>query len=138
MSAHSPSVPVPVASRHFTVAQANRAVPYVRRIVEDVGKVYRDAVGVQKRLEYPLPDQDLTELEAEYERHMTRLRELVGELEHVGVELKDYDKGLVDFPAVHQGREVYLCWKLGEPEIAAWHEVEDGYAGRQGLDQLEQ
>ncbi|NBC11447.1 MAG: DUF2203 family protein [Planctomycetes bacterium] len=136
MTAHSPLAPVPVAWRHFTVAQANRAVPYVRRIVEDIGEVYRDAVGLQKRLEYPLPDQDPAELEARYERRMSRLRQLVAELEDVGVELKDYDKGLVDFPAVHQGREVYLCWKLGEPAIAAWHEVEDGYAGRRDLDEL--
>ena len=45
----------------------------------------------------------------------------------------DYDKGLIDFPSLHDGREVYLCWRLGEPQVAYWHELDAGFAGRQKL-----
>jgi len=50
--------------------------------------------------------------------------------------LKDYEMGLIDFPAVHQGREVYLCWKLGEKQIVAWHEVDAGFSGRRDVKEL--
>ncbi len=137
MAAPIPSALPPVAAKHFSLDEANRALPYVRRIVEDVRKVYRAAAAVQRKLEYPLPDQDVRDVEQAYEKCMTRLRQLVDELETVGVELKDYDRGLIDFPAWYEGREVYLCWKLGEPEINAWHEIEDGFAGRQSTELLE-
>ena len=61
------------------------------------------------------------------------IRQLAGEVEALGCELKDIAMGLVDFRAVRQGREVYLCWRLGEPGIAFWHELEAGYMGRQPL-----
>ncbi len=137
MAVPTPSLPAPVAAKHFDLDEANRSLPYVRRVVDDVVKVYRDAAATQKKLEYPLPDQDVRELESHYERSMHRLHELVEELENVGVELKDYDLGLVDFPAWHEGREVCLCWRLGEEQVAAWHEMEDGYAGRQAIDMLD-
>lgn len=52
----------------------------------------------------------------------------------LGVILKDPERGLVDFPTIRDGREVYLCWQLGEPRVAWWHEIEKGFAGRQPLD----
>src|SRR5262249_33900136 len=73
------------------------------------------------------------EAEAEFERGRERMEELVGELRQLGVELKDFFAGLVDFPCWMDGREVYLCWKQGEPEVAHWHEVDAGFAGRQKL-----
>ena len=72
-------------------------------------------------------------MQAEFERGQERMQELVEELSGLGVELKDYRIGLVDFRAWMQNREVYLCWKLGEEEVAYWHELEAGYKGRQRL-----
>jgi hypothetical protein len=54
----------------------------------------------------------------------------------VGVELKDFERGLVDFPALHQDREVLLCWHRGEDEIAFWHELDAGFGGRQSVELL--
>jgi hypothetical protein len=58
---------------------------------------------------------------------------IVGEVEQGGAELKDVRLGLVDFPAEHEGEVVYLCWQFGEPEVAFWHRLQDGFAGRRPL-----
>jgi hypothetical protein len=58
----------------------------------------------------------------------------VREIQELGCLLKDADIGLIDFPTLYHGREVYLCWKLGEPEIGFWHPVEDGFRGRRPID----
>jgi hypothetical protein len=57
----------------------------------------------------------------------------IEELQELGVLVKDLDRGLVDFPCVHRGRELLLCWQLGEDEVGYWHGLEDGFAGRRPL-----
>ena len=64
-------------------------------------------------------------------------RERAGELDALGVELKDPSTGLIDFRARRQGRIVYLCWRLGEPRIDWWHELDAGFAGRQPLERAD-
>jgi hypothetical protein len=59
---------------------------------------------------------------------------LIHEIQATGVLIKDINLGLLDFPALKDGREVYLCWQYGEGEIAFWHEIEAGFAGRQPID----
>jgi hypothetical protein len=69
-----------------------------------------------------------------YVRVLYELGKLTTELHELGVQLKDYTRGLIDFPAMRDGRVVLLCWQLDEgDEIEWWHEVEDGFAGRQPL-----
>lgn len=131
---HTPAVPqLDQSKKYFSLDEANRALPFVRRVVADICEAYRRAVGLQHKMEFPLPDQDTERLRDEYETLMSRLNDLVDELTLVGVELKDYDKGLVDFPAVRDGREVQLCWMLDEPAINAWHELDAGFAARQPI-----
>src|SRR6185369_13158354 len=77
--------------------------------------------------------EELTQGEQEIEKDSRRLREYVEELLKLGVEPKNGPEGLVDFPALIDGKEVYLCWKLGEPEVLFWHDMEAGFAGRQSL-----
>jgi hypothetical protein len=64
---------------------------------------------------------------------LQRIRKLVERIQSQGVLVKDIDQGLLDFPARHQGRIVFLCWKHGEDQIAFWHDLEGGFAGRQPL-----
>jgi hypothetical protein len=63
------------------------------------------------------------------------LRGLIDNVQELGCVIKDLDTGLIDFPTLFRGREVYLCWKLGESSIAWWHGTDEGFAGRKAIDQ---
>lgn len=128
--------------RYYTAEEANKALPLVRMIVADAVKQIQAVETLQHRLsgvssgkkgaDDPYAEevaQTLAELESENDR----LRELLDELGKLGVELKGPD-GLCDFPSLRDGREVYLCWRLGEPSVAHWHELDAGFAGRQVLE----
>lgn len=130
--------------QYFTVAEANRRLPLVRAIVEDIVDLYGDINERRERLaevrsrssqrdESNLYSEELEQMEADLEKDIERFRGFVEELKQLGAELKDAVTGLVDFPAQLEGREVYLCWRLGEDEIGFWHELDAGFAGRQSL-----
>jgi hypothetical protein len=68
------------------------------------------------------------------EKHIQRARETVAEIDEIGVQVKDLDTGLLDFPCLMEGETVLLCWKLGETGIDHWHTVESGFKGRQPID----
>lgn len=130
--------------KHFTVAEANRMLPLVRAIAVDMSETARGILERRERLA-PLkfrgrnhqPDafsEELQEAEAQLDRDELALVDFVRELEILGVEAKNAVEGLIDFPALLEGREVYLCWKLGESEVSHWHELDAGFAGRQTLD----
>ena len=130
----------------FTLDEANAMLPLVRAITSDLVKLSREVVDRRQRFshvmaERPEPkyssgdpyDDELAQVEQELERDAQRLREYVDELRELGVEPKGAIEGLIDFPAMVDDRIVYLCWKIGEPEVLHWHELEAGYAGRQAL-----
>ena len=122
--------------KYFNSEEANEALPYVSRVVGDITSYYRLAVQIRQQIERPGVDDDTEQLRVEYESVMDRLNALVDELQQVGVELKDFERGLIDFPCVHEGREICLCWHLGEDVVGAWHEIDAGYAGRQDVSVL--
>lgn len=62
------------------------------------------------------------------------LKSTVEKISELGCQIKDPDTGLIDFPTLYKEREVYLCWRLGEPSIGYWHNIEDGFRGRQAID----
>jgi hypothetical protein len=133
------------ARKYFTVAEANATLPLVRAIVRDIMELAHNLRERQDRLTRARPSErtvmleahaeELQQAEAEFERDQDRLAEYARELKNLGVELKDYFTGLVDFPSRLDGREVYLCWRFGEDEIAHWHELDAGFAGRQKIRQ---
>ena len=127
----------------FTVEQANRTLPLVRRIVADIVETYERWQGAVRAFELASLGASGGEQSAEAaarQRDAERLAEeiagFVRELETIGVEFKGYDVGLVDFPARFGDRTVYLCWRLGEPEVRYWHELNGGFAGRQPIEAL--
>ena len=79
-------------------------------------------------------ERDLNETRQELVKAAAELSRLVEKVQEMGCEMKDIDQGLIDFRAEREGREVYLCWKLGEPDIRWWHDLESGFAGRQPLE----
>jgi hypothetical protein len=124
----------------FTVDEANRTLPLVRRIVEDVVRQHR--VWREKILELDLVSStgrpgDGHDRAQRLEREAQQLaREIDGyqrELSELGIQLKDRRLGLVDFPSEVNGQSALLCWRLGEAEVQFWHDEEAGYAGRQPL-----
>ena len=127
--------------RHFTLSEANRTLPLVRRIVSDIVRAHSGAADLQAKLEElkGAPDAALHRMaQKDLEEAVSRLGRYVDELEEVGCSLKDSQMGLIDFPGRHQGREVCLCWMLGEEEIAYWHEVRTGFSGRQPIATLQE
>jgi hypothetical protein len=124
----------------FTVEQANRTLPLVRKIVEDVvrqHKRWRETILELDLVTAGTPPDDVQIRASQLERESVLLaRELEGftrELESLGIQLKDPRLGLVDFPSEVDGRTVLLCWRFGEPEVQFWHELDAGYAGRRPL-----
>ena len=116
--------------RRFTLAQANRTLPLVRRIVSDIVRVHRDVRNRQIALQ-AAGARDQTAVQSALDRGLDSLQTYVDELVEIGCELKDFNSGLVDFIGRHDGHDVCLCWKLGEETIAYWHEISAGFAGRQ-------
>ncbi len=113
----------------FTVDEANQMLPLVKKIVADIlqtGQLLRAFVR-----EY---GEEAQKMQA-FQDYMNRLQEFVEELEELGCFFKDwnFEVGLVDFPAILNGRVVFLCWRSDEPAIQFYHDVEAGYAGRQPL-----
>jgi hypothetical protein len=128
-------------SRIFSVDEANQTIPLVSRIAEDIIRDYR---GLRERSERyrelraeQVRDEGLEERLNHLKREMGALQDqiddFVRELAEIGCEMKDLELGLVDFPAEMDGRRVFLCWQPGEERIEYWHEVTDGYRGRQPL-----
>lgn len=136
----SPSDPF-AGRRLFTVEEANAALPLVRAIASDLAALSRDVIdrrerlaalrGGRQRAARDVYSQELAQVEEDIQRDSERLLEYVEELRELGVEPKSGPEGLVDFPSQREGRPVYLCWKLGEPTVAHWHDVDAGFMGRQ-------
>ena len=122
--------------RRFTLQQANKALPLVTRIVRDIVNTHERATQLQAKLEESTGRESA--LQSQLDSALEQLQDYVDELGSIGVELKDYESGLIDFPGRHQGRDIYLCWKLGEEKVTHWHELHSGYAGRQSTNSLEE
>ncbi|HEY2249531.1 MAG TPA: DUF2203 domain-containing protein [Planctomycetaceae bacterium] len=132
--------------KYFTIDEANNALPLVRAIVGDIVAKYSEVSERKSRLDQiresrstrdrgsrDLYGEELAQVEELLEKEIGKLQEFIDELEKLGIELKDISRGLIDFPSLMDGREVYLCWLLGEEEIGHWHEIDAGFAGRQSL-----
>lgn len=124
----------------FTVEQANRMLPLVRRIAEDLVNDYarwQDALREYERLalasSIELPDARLAPLQRSAQRYGDDVQHYLAELAALGVECKSVELGLIDFPGEVDGEPACLCWKVGEPAVEWWHRPEDGFAGRRPL-----
>jgi hypothetical protein len=130
--------------RHFTPEEANAALRDIRPLVEQLVAHRKEQQRLQaKRLELVariagngggIDSQALADLERAEQRERVDAARCVNTIHGHGAIVKDVDEGLVDFPALRQGEEVLLCWRLGEDEVAHWHGLEEGFAGRKQLD----
>ena len=126
-------------AKRFTLVQANRTLPFVSRVVADVVRTHDKAMALQAGIEAAKQSAaDAGPLHAALDAAMDKLQDFVAELADVGCDLKDYRTGLVDFVGRHQGRDVFLCWRLGDDRIHHWHELNAGYAGRKPVSVLDE
>jgi hypothetical protein len=133
-------------SKRFTLAEAQRLVPQVDRLLRDAVTLKSEYDEAEKAI------QSLSErvmmmggmvvdrsqaLESRNRRDSVagRLRAAIEEVQEIGCIVKDLDMGLIDFPTMFRGVEVYMCWKVGEPAIGFWHGVDEGFRGRKAIDQ---
>jgi hypothetical protein len=119
--------------KRYTLAEANRTLPYVRSIVEEVQERYLVVQESGRRHNATEPNETARRaaLKEEVREAADRIRACLDELRQaLGAEMKDYEEGLVDFPAELEGRPILLCWKQGEEKIGFWHEVDAGAKGR--------
>jgi len=125
----------------FTREEANAMLPLLRSILRDItdlAKRLREQHEVLVQLQSggaldAMHQKEVDRLAESMERGQKQMKEYEGEVRKLGVEIKDYFSGLVDFPSMMEGRIVYLCWRLGEKDIAHWHELDAGFSGRQKL-----
>lgn len=121
----------------FTLERANRAIPYVERVIRDIIKQHRKVCSLEEKCHIhrpSVPREEHVRVRDQYRAELERLRELADELAAVGCQLKDWRRGTVDFRCQYQGREIELCWQLGEPRIEYWHEITEGFTGRRPVD----
>ena len=122
---------------YFSLDEANAALEVIRPLIEEILAI-RDRVLKQQPEVWPAIERSagnggnarLSRIAADF----GRLDELVHRVVDTGVQVKDINTGLLDFPAWHGDHEVYLCWKYGEAKILYWHEIEAGFSGRQSID----
>ena len=121
--------------RHYTVEQANAALGWVAERLERLRSA-RTRLGdeeAREALSEAAPANGGGRPGRVVSEGFLELRSALGDLQAMEVVLRDLDRGLVDFPSMRDGREVYLCWEEGEDEVAFWHDTDSGYAGRQPL-----
>jgi hypothetical protein len=129
--------------RTFTPEEANAALDEVRPLVEAMVAAKRVLDDAQEQRDEVaqriagngggIPPAELAALDEAVDTAAAELASAIGKVQATGVLVKDLDSGLVDFPAKRDGEDILLCWQLGEDEVAFWHGLEDGYAGRQPL-----
>jgi len=125
------------STRRFTLEQANRTLPLVRRVVGDIVKAHGRVTTLQVA-SVAVTGKEQPSAQKELDRAIEQLQSYVDELASIGCQLKDYQTGLIDFIGRHEGRDVCLCWKLGEEKIAYWHELNTGFAGRVPIETLKE
>lgn len=123
--------------RYFTLQEANNALTSVRVWMDEIQSIRREILKHQPEIWSVMEksagnggNPTLSRMVKTFDR----LDALIHSIQDLGILIKDINTGLIDFPAIKDNHEVYLCWKYGEDDIQFWHEVADGFAGRQSID----
>ena len=123
-------------TKYFTVDEANALLPRLTTLLHGMiaarERIITDRPNWEPVLEKAHTNGGGERAQKLYQDSST-IQTLLGEINEWGILIKDLDTGLVDFPHLRDGREVYLCWRMDEPRVAYWHDVDTGFAGRQPL-----
>jgi hypothetical protein len=123
--------------KYFTLQTATNALTVIRPLMDEIQSIRKEILVRQPDV-WPVVERAAgnggSQAASQMVKEFERLDALVHQVQATGALFKDINLGLLDFPALRDGREVYLCWKYGEGDIAFWHEIEAGYAGRRSID----
>lgn len=125
-----------IYKKHFTLEEANKLVPEFSQYFEEIFQLHENLRPERKQKE--LVTQTLSKnggwsKSAEYLENSFKVSKILDKILKSGAVVKDLQRGLIDFPHLSEGKEVFLCWEVGEKEIKFWHDLESGYPGRQPL-----
>ena len=125
-----------VHERHFSREEANALLPQLTGLLSQLQEAKDELTDTEahEALSEAAPTNGGGEQGRQVGVAFLEVRRILETVERAGIVLRDIDQGLVDFPALMDGREVYLCWELGEDEVGYWHDLEGGYGGREPLD----
>ena len=132
--------------RRFSLREAESLLPQVSTLIQEAVSLKAQCQQAEQKIEalsqkvmlYGGVTVDRKRAQAVRQRRdetLEQLKAVVEQIHETGCLVKDLDKGLVDFPTLFRGEEVYLCWKMDEPGIQFWHGTEEGFAGRKQIDQ---
>lgn len=119
--------------RLYTVTEANELLPHLAPALVELRERFAEAVAIRGRITRAAAGNGRHHGREDWTVTLARVTELLGRLERWSVVLRDVDMGLVDFPAIVEGEEAYLCWRLGEERVSHWHRRDEGMAGRRPL-----
>ena len=125
-----------IYKRHFTLEEANKLVPEFSRYFEEIFQLHeilKPERRQKEQLTQGLSRNGGWNKSAEYLENSFKVSKLLDKILKTGAVVKDLQRGLIDFPHLSEGKEIYLCWEMGEKEIKFWHDLESGYSGRQPL-----
>ena len=124
-------------SKHYTREEARALLPQIKQWLKAISDLRRQLKEYDRQLGVLAKQQCDSggELVNSWVRVMAEMKAVFLEFDRREIQIKDLERGLVDFPALIAEKEVFLCWEKGEADIGFWHEIQAGYAGRQPLDE---
>jgi hypothetical protein len=124
-------------SKHYTREEARLLLPQITRWLNEMQELREDIIEYDAFLERGLREgRDMGGREVnEWVGMISAIHGILGQFQEMQIQVKDFERGLVDFPAFVQGREVFLCWEKGEDDVEFWHDVDSGYAGRERIEE---
>ena len=120
---------------HYTLAEARALLPQVREWLKQLNQLHARSQEHDDRVSNMIAEGNDVggDRVNRYIETLASLREILQEFESREIQLKDIARGLIDFPALRDGREIFLCWEMDEDDIEHWHDLESGYAGREKI-----
>lgn len=122
-----------MSEKIYSLDEANALLPYLAPTLVELREKFEDAAKIRETVARVAATNGGSHMREDWSKTLARVGELVERLQQWEIELRDVSTGLVDFPAIVRGQRAFLCWRLGEPEVAYWHPLDTGFDGRQPL-----
>ena len=122
-----------MSDKRYTPNEANALLPYLAPTLVELREKFEEAAKIRQQVALAAASNGGSHERDDWSHTLARVSELVDRLQEWELEVRDVSQGLVDFPTIIEGEEAWLCWRLGEPEVAFWHPRDTGFANRRPL-----